>query len=708
MIRRINKVVALILISTSICAVMPVSSVFNEKVSAAVNDESEINIDNQVNNVTLSGTADIIAAVPDGDTLVTLAETSANKALEQGVTTIFTAQGAVSNENEQCGTLSYTLSDDTVNTISESVLSQIKDSVTSAVAAQMAAKLGMSQTTIEGIISSTVESNLSDALPSAIKSRFESIPVYQYTGENSSGTIVAQAFVVKGLVGSIVNSVGKSVTGESGAYCVNTYNAYVRNAEYNNSLAVLPALTFSPTTGTTLYKNAIDLSDAQVICDGMSINVIDSSNEKIYVVNNPVYNMLKMQQGEESTINKDVNVIDFSGVTDLEGSLSSELEVDGTSFSILSLAFTNSKSTISSKNYEYNMVVGSYEKSLLEEQIANLNLPVTTTAAVNSMIKTDSYVMIPNLEATLGDIIDSVIESSGVDDIVTEITDSMDDLSDSIDDLSDSIDDANDDVDDAWDDVFDRFDNDEGWAKRDGYRYYYDEDGVSLKGVQKIKGKTYYFNRIDGAMETGWQIVDGKKCYFDEKKGYEVFNQWIEDDGDKYYVGEDGTVKKMEWINTGGKTYYTKSDGKMAKDWFKVDDSWYYFNEDGVMATSTWKMNGDKWQYLENNGQSAVGWLQLGDKWYYFKDPSAELQTGWFRADGSWYYANSDGTMKTGWAESSDGWCYLDEATGKMKKNEWVTVDGNTYYFNVNGIMVTGSRYINGQKYVFNSDGTLS
>ena len=84
------------------------------------------------------------------------------------------------------------------------------------------------------------------------------------------------------------------------------------------------------------------------------------------------------------------------------------------------------------------------------------------------------------------------------------------------------------------------------------------------------------------------------------------------------------------------------------------------------------------------------------------------MQTGWFRANGSWYCTNDDGSMKTGWADSSDGWCYLDEVNGKMKKNEWVTVDDKKYYFNVNGIMVTGSRYIDGTKYIFNSDGSLS
>ena len=57
-------------------------------------------------------------------------------------------------------------------------------------------------------------------------------------------TIKAQAFVIKGLVGSIVNTaVG------SGSYVVNTYSAKVRNATYN-SLALVPSLTFNPTTGT--------------------------------------------------------------------------------------------------------------------------------------------------------------------------------------------------------------------------------------------------------------------------------------------------------------------------------------------------------------------------------------------------------------------------------------------------------------------------
>lgn len=291
---------------------------------------------------------------------------------------------------------------------------------------------------------------------------------------------------------------------------------------------------------------------------------------------------------------------------------------------------------------------------------------------------------------------------------VDKVTSSLDDISDSLNDLTDELKDKNDDVNDAWDKVFDRFDNEPGWGKKDGYVYYYDKDGVSLKGVQNIKGKTYYFNRIDGAMETGWQIVDGKRCYFDKKKGYELFNQWIQDGDDYYFVGNDGVAKKMQWVNDGGKSYYLKADGKMTRDWLKIDDYWYFFNKSGSMETANWKWSDGKWYYLKENGQAATKWTQIGDKFYYFKDPSGEMQSGWFRADGNWYCTNDDGSMKTGWAASKDKWCYLDETTGIMKKNEWVTVDGKTYYFNINGEMVTGSRYVDGTKYIFNSDGTLS
>lgn len=54
-----------------------------------------------------------------------------------------------------------------------------------------------------------------------------------------------------------------------------------------------------------------------------------------------------------------------------------------------------------------------------------------------------------------------------------------------------------------------------GWVKeKAGYCYY--ENGKQLKGLQTIKGKTYFFGS-DGARKTGWYSVKNKSYYFDSK-----------------------------------------------------------------------------------------------------------------------------------------------------------------------------------------------
>ncbi|WP_252232474.1 N-acetylmuramoyl-L-alanine amidase family protein [Clostridium sp. ZBS15] len=291
--------------------------------------------------------------------------------------------------------------------------------------------------------------------------------------------------------------------------------------------------------------------------------------------------------------------------------------------------------------------------------------------------------------------------------ISSTITGALDDVADSVDKVSNSITDLFDDLDDSTDDFFDKINKDEGWDKHDGYIYYYDEDGIKYRGVHEIKGKNYYFNRIDGAMETGWQIVDGKRCYFLPKKGYQLYSQWIKD-GDKIYcLDEKGEVRKSQWAQDGANSCYLKADGTLAKGWYSVNrDERYYFNETtGYIETSKWIYDDQEWYYLKDSGVAATDWECINGKWYCFKS-TGKMYSGWFRNEGSWYYSDSTGAMQTGWVSHKNKWFYLDES-GKMKKNEWVSVNGNWYYFNLNGEMITSSRYIDGTKYHFNSDGSL-
>ncbi|MDR5588442.1 N-acetylmuramoyl-L-alanine amidase family protein [Clostridium aquiflavi] len=342
--------------------------------------------------------------------------------------------------------------------------------------------------------------------------------------------------------------------------------------------------------------------------------------------------------------------------------------------------------------------------------IAYVLLPKTGPIYVDTTkLGTVGNTMLPELIDKLEEAIKNLGGNIGqiIGNISSTITGALDDVADSVDKISNSITDLFDDLDDSTDDFFDKINKDEGWDKHDGYVYYYDEDGIKYRGVHEIKGKNYYFNRIDGAMETGWQIVDGKRCYFSPKKGYQLYSQWIKD-GDKIYcLDEKGEVRKSQWAQDGANSCYLKADGTVAKGWYSVNrDERYYFNETtGYIEKSKWIYDDQEWYYLKDSGVAATDWECINGKWYCFKS-TGKMYSGWFRNEGSWYYSDSTGAMQTGWVSHKNKWFYLDES-GKMKKNEWVSVNGNWYYFNLNGEMITSSRYIDGTKYHFNSDGSL-
>ncbi|HDR7567220.1 TPA: hypothetical protein QCX51_004535 [Bacillus mycoides] len=48
-----------------------------------------------------------------------------------------------------------------------------------------------------------------------------------------------------------------------------------------------------------------------------------------------------------------------------------------------------------------------------------------------------------------------------------------------------------------------------GLQSINGYKYYFNEDGVMQTGLQTIKRQVYYFNE-NGTMVTDWKDVDNK------------------------------------------------------------------------------------------------------------------------------------------------------------------------------------------------------
>lgn len=128
-----------------------------------------------------------------------------------------------------------------------------------------------------------------------------------------------------------------------------------------------------------------------------------------------------------------------------------------------------------------------------------------------------------------------------------------------------------------------------GWQNIGGYRYYYDNDGKPLTGLQTIEGKTYLFNE-KGQLGYGFLYLgDNVVSYFDPITGSQLT-------GKQFIHGSWRNIDEQTGLNCGltkvsesGKTntyYYDNYDGGLHTGQQYVNNSWHFFDEDtGRMYT---------------------------------------------------------------------------------------------------------------------------
>ena len=131
-----------------------------------------------------------------------------------------------------------------------------------------------------------------------------------------------------------------------------------------------------------------------------------------------------------------------------------------------------------------------------------------------------------------------------------------------------------------------------GLYEEDEKYYFIDEDGdrVSDKWVT-INGKTYYFG-TDGYALKGMKKVDGKYYWFNKKYCYMYENRRVtRANGDIYYFGSDGVRYEsgMTQVNENGKvhTYYFQKNGKAYKGWLTLEGKKYYFYKGSSAVSGT-------------------------------------------------------------------------------------------------------------------------
>ena len=128
-----------------------------------------------------------------------------------------------------------------------------------------------------------------------------------------------------------------------------------------------------------------------------------------------------------------------------------------------------------------------------------------------------------------------------------------------------------------------------GWQNIGGYRYYYDNDGKPLTGLQAIEDKTYLFND-KGQLGYGFLYLgDNVVSYFDPITGSQLT-------GKQFIHGSWRNIDEQTGLNCGlteisesGKTntyYYDNYDGGLHTGQQYVNNSWHFFDEDtGRMYT---------------------------------------------------------------------------------------------------------------------------
>jgi glucan-binding YG repeat protein len=245
--------------------------------------------------------------------------------------------------------------------------------------------------------------------------------------------------------------------------------------------------------------------------------------------------------------------------------------------------------------------------------------------------------------------------------------------------------------------------------------------------VVKMKTKKAKVNSIDSTITTK---LDAPLLQKDTDNDHDIFdgagknavsldvdgNVWALDKGSIYKV--DGTtfnevytldrsIDNLDVYNAGsliawesnnnsnGGVYTTVTEGKAVTNtetpvvtpakvgWDKLSDgTWNFYDATGAKVVNNWANVGGVWYFLKADGVMATGWQQVGGTWY-FLNSSGAMSTGWVNNNGTWYFLQSSGAMKTGWLNDNGTWYYLN-ASGAMLAN--TTVDG--YALNGSGAWV--------------------
>ncbi len=254
----------------------------------------------------------------------------------------------------------------------------------------------------------------------------------------------------------------------------------------------------------------------------------------------------------------------------------------------------------------------------------------------------------------------------------------------------------------------------------DGKTYLFADDGGRETGTGWVDG--VYLT--DGFVATGRQVIDGK-TYIIGTNGLPMTGDFTYE-GTSYYAGETESDFGIVYLNAirtmaDGALRYYDENGQLASGWVDYQDARYYQTDEYVLLTGRQQVENstyffgsdgklsenDGWagDYYVVDGKALVGMQEIEEKSYYF-DESGLLVKGVFTLDGSKYFAGTDGVIvknAVAYDENGTGTYYGED--GKAIAEGFIDYDGATYYQKADATLAVGKLTIGENIYFFDTDG---
>lgn len=139
-------------------------------------------------------------------------------------------------------------------------------------------------------------------------------------------------------------------------------------------------------------------------------------------------------------------------------------------------------------------------------------------------------------------------------------------------------------------------------------------------------------------------------------------------------------TSQAAWEQEGNDWIYTDNSGnRMTNTWRQSGGYYFYLDSNGVMVTDQWI---DDTYYVDANGVRVSNqWVNVSPGtndapnpdggWFYLEASGQAAADGWTTINGQRYYFDSDGTMQYGWLQDEDNLYYLGDENDGAAKVGW-------------------------------------